>query len=86
MGAVGVGFTYVKSEYYFSDDPDNIIELTKKNFIEIMSKIMSEKPELIERIKDKRLRIGDMDAVFYFYKYGLMPPAAAPDPFSGPDH
>jgi len=86
MGSVGFGVSYLHSEYYFGDDHNSITKLDKKNFIEVMSKIMADKPETVERIKSKRLRIGDMDALLYFYKYGLMPPAPAPDPFSGPDH
>ena len=75
-----------KTTYFFGSDPKNVTELDKKNFVETMSKIMANKPEAIARIKSKKLRYGDMEDLLYFYKYDVMPPAPAPDPFSGLDH
>jgi len=73
----------VKTTYFFGSDPENVTKLDKKNFIEIMSKIMADKPEAVARIKNKKLRYGDMEDLLYFYRYDMMPPAQAPDPFSG---
>jgi hypothetical protein len=83
MAMSGAGFQYTGTEYYFGSDPDNVTELDKKNFIEAMSNIMADKPETVERIKNKKLGYNNMSDLFYFYEYGIMPPAQAPDPFSG---
>lgn len=80
---MGVGVSAGKTIYFFGSDPENVTKLDKKNFIETMSKIMADKPETVARIKNKKLRYGDMDDLLYFYRFGLMPPAQAPDPFSG---
>ncbi|MBB5394889.1 hypothetical protein [Mucilaginibacter sp. AK015] len=81
--SVGASFSYNKKSYYYGKTPDNVVKLDKKHFIEVMSAMMADKPETVERIKSKKLRLGDMDDLLYFYKYGIMPPAQAPDPFSG---
>jgi hypothetical protein len=72
-----------KISYFFGSDPENVTKLDKKNFIEAMSKIMANKPDAVARIKNKKLRYSNMDDLLYFYKYDIMPPAQAPDPFSG---
>jgi len=72
-----------KTTYFFGNDPENVTELNRKNFVETMSQIMANKPEAVARIKNKKLRYGDMDDLLYFYRYDMMPPAQAPDPFSG---
>ncbi|QHS56729.1 hypothetical protein GWR56_14685 [Mucilaginibacter sp. 14171R-50] len=81
--SVGAGVSGGKTTYFFGNGPEDLTELNKKNFIEIMSQIMANKPEAVARIKNKKLRYGDMDDLLYFYKYDVMPPAQAPDPFSG---
>jgi hypothetical protein len=87
MGAgISASINYTTSTYYYGTNPDNPTKLDKKNFIETMSHIMADKPEAVARIKNKKLRYGDMNYLLYFYKYDVMPPAPAPDPFSGPDH
>jgi hypothetical protein len=80
---LGLSLKYFSSTYYFGSNPNNLTKLDKKNFIETMSKIMADKPEAVARIKNKKLRYGDMEDLLYFYRYDVMPPAPAPDPFSG---
>jgi hypothetical protein len=85
MLTAGLGFSlkYFSSTYYYGTNPDNLTKLDKKQFIEVMTRIMADKPEAVTRIKNKKLRYGDMDDLLYFYRYDVMPPAQAPDPFSG---
>jgi hypothetical protein len=89
-GTMGTGISvqvnYPVSTYYYGTNPNNITKLDKKQFIDVMSRIMVDKPEAVARIKNKKLRYGDMEDLLYFYKYDVMPPAPAPDPFSGLDH
>jgi hypothetical protein len=80
---LGLSLKYFSSTYYYGTNPDNLTKLDKKQFIEVMTRIMADKPEAVKRIKDKKLRYGDMEDLLYFYKYDVMPPAQAPDPFSG---
>jgi nucleoside-specific outer membrane channel protein Tsx len=83
---ISAQFSYTTSTYYYGNNPDNLIKLDKKNFMEIMPRVMADKPEAVARIKNKKLRYGNMSDLLYFYKYDVMPPAPAPDPFSGLDH
>ncbi|MDB5128441.1 hypothetical protein [Mucilaginibacter sp.] len=86
IGATGFQSTMViEATYYYGPNIDNLTVLDKNNFMEIMPKIMVNKPEAVARIKNKKLRFKDIDNLFYFYKYDIMPPAHAPfrDPFEG---
>lgn len=86
MGATGFQSTIViEATYYYGPSIDNLTVLDKNNFMEIMPQIMVDKPEAVARIKNKKLRFKDIQDLFYFYKYDIMPPANAPfrDPFEG---
>ncbi|MEB0260166.1 MULTISPECIES: hypothetical protein [unclassified Mucilaginibacter] len=73
---VGVGTSIgggVKTTYYYGKTPDNVIKLEKKQFIEVMSDLMADKPEVVAKIKDKTFRYGDMDNLVTYYLTGQMP-------------
>ena len=55
-------------EYYYGTDPDNINKLGRKNFVEVISKIMADTPEAVARVKSKIYRYGDLDDLIAFYK------------------
>jgi len=58
-----------KSAYFYGDNPNNLTELRKDNFIEVMSEIMASEPEIVEKIKNKKYKYGNMDElVLDFYK------------------
>jgi hypothetical protein len=81
MTMSGASFKYGKETYYYGPDPDNITKLEKKQFIDVMSRIMADNPEAVSRIKNKKLRYGDMKDLLYFYKHNVMPPAEVIDTF-----
>ncbi|RCH55276.1 hypothetical protein DJ568_08825 [Mucilaginibacter hurinus] len=53
--------------YLYGYGPESLQSLTRKNFIEVMSGIMSDKPEIVERIKDKRMNINNVHEWVEFY-------------------
>ncbi|PAW94292.1 hypothetical protein CKK33_12655 [Mucilaginibacter sp. MD40] len=68
--AIGRG---VKTSYYFGKTPNTVSKLDKKNFIEAMSTILADKPEVVAKIKDKTFRYGDMDDLLKYYYTGKLP-------------
>ncbi|RFZ90850.1 hypothetical protein D0C36_18035 [Mucilaginibacter conchicola] len=64
------------TDYYYGSNPNDVVKLTKKNFAEVMSKIMADKPLVVESINNKKMRLGlgKMDDVLFFYKNGYLPP------------
>src|SRR5438067_1222862 len=39
--------------YYFGPDPDHITELNRKNFIEVMTTLIDDRSDLVEKVKHK---------------------------------
>lgn len=73
---VGVGTRIgagTKTTYYYGATPDKVTKLEKKEFIEVMSNIMADKPEVVAKIKDKTFRYGDMEDLLTYYRTGQMP-------------
>jgi hypothetical protein len=73
---VGVGTTVgggTRTNYYYGLTQDNVTKLDKKNFIDVMSNIMADKPEVVAKIKDKTFRYGDMEDLLKYYYTGEMP-------------
>jgi hypothetical protein len=73
---VGVGTSVgggVKTTYYYGLSPDKVTKLEKKQFIEVMSILLADKPDVVAKIKDKTFRYGDMDDLINYYKTGQMP-------------
>lgn len=68
--AIGRG---VKTSYYFGKTPNTTTKLDKKNFVETMSTILADKPEVVAKVKDKTFRYGDMDALLKYYYTGKLP-------------
>ena len=79
-GAVGVaiaGTTTIgggtRKTYYYGTDADNVTKLDKKKFLEVMSNVMADKPEVVAKIQDKTFKYGDLDDLITFYRTGEMP-------------
>jgi len=75
FGAVGAAVSEANSPagYYFGLKPNAVTEVTRKNFTEVMCDIMANKPEIVEKIKSKKLRYSDMDNLLVYYKTGKEP-------------
>lgn len=73
---VGIGTSVgggVKTTYYYGKTADNVTKLEKKRFIDVMSELMADKPEVVAKIKDKTFRYGDMGDLVTFYLTGQLP-------------
>lgn len=60
-----------KNAYYYGDDANNLKELKRDEFIPVMSEIMASQPEIVEKIKNKKYRYGQMNQLildFYALK------------------
>jgi hypothetical protein len=75
---MAVSFSYTKNKYYYGADQDSIFQVKRKDFIEVMCKIMADKPNVVAKIKDKTYRFGDLDDLLVFYLTGTEP-AAQPE-------
>ena len=76
-GAVGVGIGLgglvgggTRRVYYYGNDANNITKLNKKQFTEVMSNAMADRPEVVAKIKDKTYKYGDMKELLEFYRTG----------------
>ena len=64
----GGGTTFFKSTtYFYGPDADHLSQLTRKNYAEVMSLIVAGEPSLVEKIKDKTYRYGDMKELTEVY-------------------
>ena len=61
-GGGGGGITY-----YYGSDTSAMTELTKKNFIDILSEVMADQPDAVAKIKSKEYKIGDMEKLVTYY-------------------
>ncbi|MGY4537260.1 hypothetical protein ACVW0P_001676 [Mucilaginibacter sp. UYNi724] len=59
--AVGASFNYTKKTYYYGPNPNNVIKIDNKNFVDVTSKILANIPLIVEKIKSHDLR--DMEDV-----------------------
>jgi hypothetical protein len=59
--------------YYYGTDPDNLTKLTHKEFMDVMSKMMADKPNVVAKIQDKTYRYSDMKELLTFYITGKYP-------------
>ncbi len=58
-----------KPVYYYGDNPGTLTELKRDNFVEIMTEVMAAEPEIVDKIKSKKYRYGNMDQLILdFYK------------------
>lgn len=81
LGAVGgalVGATIITGTntgqaYLYGYDPNHLTTVTKKNFVEAMCMVMSDKPEVVNLIKNKTLRFSEMDDLLILYRTGKLP-------------
>ncbi len=64
-----------KNAYFYGDNPSSLTELKRENFIPIMTEIMANQPDIVEKIKNKKYRYGNMDQLILdFYKLKEAPP------------
>jgi hypothetical protein len=69
-GMIGRG---TKKTYYYGSNPDSLTKLEKKEFINVMSSIMADKPGVVAKIKDKTFKYGNIEDLVAYYKNGQLP-------------
>lgn len=83
MGANGMmtggGATQSKNTvYFYGAEPDSVVLIRRKNFIDAMSIVMAAKPNVVTKIKDKTYTMGWLDELLDFYNTGNEPPKQSP--------
>ncbi len=53
--------------YYYGSDTGSMTELKKQNFIDVMSEVMADEPDAVDKIKTKKYGLGDMDKLVKYY-------------------
>jgi hypothetical protein len=87
LGAVGgalAGTTVISGTsggkaYLYGPDANNLTVVTRKNFIDAMCSIMSDRPEVTMQIINKTLRFADIDDLLILYRTGKMPQKKSDD-------
>ena len=68
-----LGGNSAETIYYYGPNPDDVTKLNKKQFEDVMIKLMADKPEVIAKIKDKTFSKQDIHRLVEFYITGKMP-------------
>jgi len=53
--------------YYFGSDTGSMTELKKQTFVDVMSEVMADEPEIVDKIKAKKYGFGDMEKLVKNY-------------------
>ena len=53
--------------FYYGTNPDDLTEIKKRNFLDAMSKILTGRPALLEKIKNKEYGFDDLQDIVYYY-------------------
>jgi hypothetical protein len=53
--------------YYFGSDTGSMTELKKQNFVDVMSEVMADEPEVVDKIKAKKYGMSDMEKLVKYY-------------------
>ena len=61
------------SAYYFGPDADHITTLVHKNYIEVLNRLMADKPEVVEKIKNKKFPSKSLPDLLEYYRTGVLP-------------
>jgi hypothetical protein len=58
----------VKTTWYYGANTAEMEQLTPLNFIEIMSEIMGDEPEVVEKIRANQFNLGNIDKLIAYFK------------------
>jgi hypothetical protein len=78
-GATVISGTSGGKAYLYGPDANNLTVVTRKNFIDAMCSIMSNRPEVTMQIINKTLRFADIDDLLILYRTGKMPQKKSDD-------
>lgn len=57
-----------KSVYYFGANTASMKPVTNENFIDVMTEIMGDEPDVVEKIQTKKYSLRDMDKLIAYFK------------------
>ncbi|MBL4675825.1 MAG: hypothetical protein JKY70_06425 [Mucilaginibacter sp.] len=72
------GFSTTDTKYFYGNNTDHTTRLEKKNFIEVMSNALADKPEVVKKIQDKTFKMNKLNQLLYFYHMGTYPKSMQP--------
>jgi hypothetical protein len=64
-GMFGGGGSHVV--YYYGSDSGSLTEMKKQNFIDVMTEVLGDEPEVVEKVKAKKYGFGDMEKLLKYY-------------------
>jgi hypothetical protein len=84
--SVGLAFTYYDNYYFYGENANSSLEMKRKDFKDVMSKMLADDPEIVTMIMNKKYTIGDMHVMLKRYNATRVPGAAqqAPPPSAPP--
>lgn len=68
IGGGGDGEGTAKITYYFGTTTAEMQPLTNANFVDIMSDIMGDEPEVVEAIKSKKYHLGNIEKLIAYFE------------------
>ena len=66
-GGNGGGGNKGKATYYFGSTTATMQHLTNENFVDIMSDIMGDEPEVVEQIRANKFALGNIDKLISYF-------------------
>jgi len=67
FGAIGAFVTYNDNYYFYGANADTAVEMERKDFIDVMSKMLADDPEIVAKIQSKDYTMGDMHRMLKLY-------------------
>jgi hypothetical protein len=75
-GGGGVGLSFggrqggrSKTTYFFGASPSELTQITNETFIDVMSDIMADEPQVVQQIQANKYSLNKMDALIAYYYY-----------------
>jgi len=67
INGFGLAVIYYDNYYFFGENADDAVEMKRKNFKDVMSKMLADDPEIVNLIQNEKYSIGDMHEMLKAY-------------------
>lgn len=67
LGSIGGGGRS-KTTYYFGASPAELTQITPQNFIDVMSDVMADEPQVIEQLQSGKYNLNRIEALLAYYR------------------
>lgn len=57
-----------KLNYFWGENASHMELLTNKNFVDVMSEVMGDEPVVVEKIREKKFGLGNIEALILYFK------------------